>query len=240
MATAGGEKGQRESERGDRGMLFMGLYCFSGSILYRWRSVMSTARSSALWKRLIWEEQITTVLITHPAGEEPPVSRPAGFCLSVRAAARCAALCSPKSTLWPFRASRLATLALTCRASSGERPLISVHAHQLQMLRRASSNLRRTFGGVGHFTCRPWSFMDRMFLKRRLTSRTREEEKRSSSSTIIEPGDLPPHSGGGVKGFHRFVSGAEVKSSFNLIRYFQSVGVNEAEEAAASAFKSVF
>lgn len=69
-------------------MLLMGLYCFSGSILYRWRSVMSTARSSALWKRLIWEEQITTVLITHPAGAETPISRPAGFCLSVRSETR--------------------------------------------------------------------------------------------------------------------------------------------------------
>jgi len=69
----------------------------------------------------------------------------------------------------------------------------------------------------------------------------REGEKRSSSSTLIDPGDLPPTAGGGgVKGFHRFVSGAEVKSSFNLIRYFQSVGVNEAEEVAASAFKLVF
>lgn len=32
----------------------MGLYCLKGSILYRWRSVMSTVRFSALWKWLIW------------------------------------------------------------------------------------------------------------------------------------------------------------------------------------------
>lgn len=36
------------------------------------------------------------------------------------------------SALWPFRASRLATFALTFRASSGVRPLISVQAHHLQ------------------------------------------------------------------------------------------------------------
>ncbi len=40
----------------------MGLYCFRGSILYRWRSVMSTARSSALWKRLIWETQSSSLV----------------------------------------------------------------------------------------------------------------------------------------------------------------------------------
>lgn len=36
------------------------------------------------------------------------------------------------SALWPFRASRLATFALTCRVSSGDRPLISVQAHHLE------------------------------------------------------------------------------------------------------------
>ncbi len=46
-------------------MLFMGLYCFRGSILYRWRSVMSTVRSSALWKRLIWEAQSSSSVHTH-------------------------------------------------------------------------------------------------------------------------------------------------------------------------------
>lgn len=43
-------------------MLFMGLYCFRGSILYRWRSVMSTARFSDLWKWLIWETQSSSLV----------------------------------------------------------------------------------------------------------------------------------------------------------------------------------
>lgn len=40
----------------------MGLYCFRGSILYRWRSVMSTVLFSALWKRLIWETQSSSLV----------------------------------------------------------------------------------------------------------------------------------------------------------------------------------
>lgn len=36
------------------------------------------------------------------------------------------------SARWPFRASRAATLALTCSASSGESRLIRVQAHHLE------------------------------------------------------------------------------------------------------------
>lgn len=36
------------------------------------------------------------------------------------------------SARWPFRASRVATLALTCSASSGESRLIRVQAHHLE------------------------------------------------------------------------------------------------------------
>lgn len=57
------------------------------------------------------------------------------------------ARCSPKSALWPFRASRPATLALTCRVSSGDKPLISVHAHHLEINASKNTHTEQTQNG---------------------------------------------------------------------------------------------